>query len=97
MVLDGRRVLLVLEQRAEERDVRLELRLADARTQQGRDPVDQLRGRGLLAQLALAAQPIELDQHLVEQRGVEVRMMDVDDPLHQLGLGEVDEVEHAAP
>ena len=43
----------------------------DPRAQQDRDPVDQLGRRGLLAQLALLAQPVELDQHLVEELRVE--------------------------
>jgi hypothetical protein len=75
-------VLLGLEQRADERDVR-ELVLADARAQQRADPVDQLRGRRLLAQLALLVHPVEFDQHLVEQLGVEMGMVHGDDLSHQ--------------
>ena len=51
----------------------------DAGAEQRADPVDQLRGRRLLPQLALLAQPVELDQHLVEQLGVEVRVVHGDD------------------
>jgi hypothetical protein len=60
------------------------------------DPVDELGRRRLLAQVVLLAQPVELDQHLVEQRGVEMRMVDIDDPPHQGRIGEVDVVEDAA-
>ena len=63
---------------------------------QHRNPIDQLAGRRLLAQLALLAQPVELHQHLIEQLRLQVRMMHVDDLLHQRAVGELDEVEHAA-
>ena len=68
----------------------------DAGAEQRRDPVDQLGGRRLLAELALLAQPVELDQHLVEQRRVEVRVVHGDDPPHQRRVGELDVVEDAA-
>ena len=76
--------------------MRLELVDRDPRAQQRADPVDELRGGGLLAQLGLLAQPVELDQHLIEELGIEVGMMDGDDLAHQRHVGELDEVEDAA-
>src|SRR5262245_37827807 len=64
------RVLLLLEQHADEGNVRLELRARHAGPQQGADPVDQLGSGRLLPQLALLAEPVELDQHLIEQLGL---------------------------
>jgi DNA-binding XRE family transcriptional regulator len=77
--------------------VLLDLVHAAARAQQRADPVDQLRGRRLLAQLVLLAQPVEFDQYLIEQLGVEVRMVHVDDLAHRRHVGELDVVEDAAP
>src|SRR5262245_38910206 len=67
-------VLLFLEQGADEGNVRLDLFDTDAGTDEGADPVDELGRRRLLPQLALLPQPVEFDQHLVEQLGVEMRM-----------------------
>ena len=53
---------------------------------------------GFLRSSLLLAQPVELEQHLVEQALISrLRVVHVDDLLHQLFLGELDEVEDAAP
>src|SRR5262249_4777615 len=81
-------VLLLLQERADERDVLLELLLGDARAEERADPVDQLGGGGLLAQLWLLAQPVELDQHLVEELRLQMGVVHGDDLPHGRDVGE---------
>src|SRR5215467_13655207 len=64
---EGVDVLLLLEQRSDERDVGLELLVGHAGAEEGADPVDQLGRRRLLPQLRLLAEPVELDQDLVQE------------------------------
>jgi hypothetical protein len=83
-------ILLLLEQRANEGDVLFDLVDADAGAQQRADPIDQLGRRWLLSQLVLLAQPVKLDQHLVEELGIQVGVVHVDDLPHQRRIGELD-------
>ena len=61
-----------------------------------RDPVDQLARRRALAQARHRAQLVERDDRLVDERVVDARVVHAHDALHQLLIGEVDEVEDAA-
>jgi hypothetical protein len=51
---------------------------------------------GFLPELLLLAEPVELDQHLVEELRLEVGMVDGDDLPHERDVGELDVVEDAA-
>jgi hypothetical protein len=76
--------------------VLLDLLLRNAGAQQRADPVDELGRRGLLPELALLTEPVELEQHLVEELRVEVLVVHVHDLPHERRRRELDEVKDAA-
>jgi hypothetical protein len=59
------------------------------------DPIEQLRGRWFLLETGRLAHAIEGTERLGEQLSLEARMVDLDDPLHRLGIREPYVVEEA--
>jgi hypothetical protein len=62
-----------------------------------RDPVDELARRRALAQARHGAKLVEGHDGLVDEGVLDARVMHTDNALHQLLIGEVDEVKDAAP
>jgi hypothetical protein len=89
-------VLLLFEQGTHEGQLGLELDVVDARRVEHRQPVHQLAGARALAEPGQRAQLEEDLQRLVDETLLQGRVVHPDDALHQLGVGEVDEVKHAA-
>src|SRR5690606_19969943 len=93
---DDLRVLLLLQQHTGEGQLALDAVYPHPRPTQHRDPVDQLAGARALAQARHGAQVIEGRDRSIHQGVVEVGVVHLHDALHQLRLGEIDEVKHAA-
>src|ERR1044071_4113780 len=81
-------VLFFLEQRAEEGQSTVELDLGDAGLLQNGDPVDELAGRGALAQAARRPNLEEGLKRLLDESLGEIGMVHTDDAAHELSLGE---------
>ena len=94
--LDGRDVLVLFEQHADERDLLRDARGIDARKLERADPVHQLGRGGLFLHRVDRAEIVERLHRLREQRLVELVEVDADDLFHLLLIGKIDIVEDAA-
>ena len=92
---DRLHILLRLDQGTEERYLLGDVTGLDARRQQRPDPIDELRGRGPLAQPLDLAQPVELRKALLEQLVTDLRVVNADDGGHEFCVRKLDEVEDA--
>ena len=85
LVGEGHEVLFLLEQRAQEGKVFLELDVVDAGALEHRDPVDELARARALSQTPHAADLVESLEGLVDEAFVNFGVVDADDVVHQLG------------
>src|SRR5687768_7018987 len=92
----GGEVLLLLEERSEERQGAIELDVREAAAMKSGDPIDQLARARTLAEPLHLPDLVEDLHRVCDQLLLEVWMMHVDDASHQCFVREVDEVKHAA-